>query len=180
MGNKQLFYISFFYDRLTYRIIPTPVITRIVKIKGPAPLIKQKRKRLMKPIFILITCLMVGLTAGQNADAAGGSATVLIPFNQAGENFFEELEKLKNRFEQLLDIIDDVPDSEEFKALEKELNRLAEEINRSGNSMKEQIQNDVLPQLENMLESLKDRLRRLNREKEMKPRKIELKRLYAI
>ena len=133
----------------------------------------------MKLVLILMVTLIVGLTTGQNDVAAGDAMTDSIFFNQAGEDFFEGIEKLKNRLEQFLDIMGDIPDSEEFKALEKELERLAEEINRSGHSVKEQIQNDVLPQLEKTLEKLRDRLRRLDREEEMKPRKIQFKSLYA-
>ncbi len=133
----------------------------------------------MKPILILITTIAVGLTTGQNVVYAGCAITDSISFNQAAEDFFEQIENLKNRIEQFLDIMGDIPDSEEFKSLEKELKRLVEEINRSGHSMKEQMQNEVLPQLERTLERLRDRLRRLDREKERKPRKIESKRLYV-
>lgn len=87
-------------------------------------------------------------------------------------DFEKGLEDLKKKFDKFTDELGKIPESEEFKRLEKELNRITEELKRSGKAAGEKIQKEVLPRLEKELENLKEKLRKFGKKEEDKPLEI--------
>lgn len=98
-----------------------------------------------------------------------GSTEASALFGQASAGAEKGLEDLQNNFGQFLEGLKRLPETEEYKKLEEELARLSEEMKRSGKSVREKIQKDVLPKIREELEKLRERLRSLGREKELEP-----------
>ena len=116
----------------------------------------------------------------QNGAIVDGSARSLPFFNKVRDDFEKGLQDLKKRFEQFSEDLGSVPESEEFKKLEKELERMAEEIKRSGKSARKKIQKELLPWLQQEIEKLRKHLRKFGREKELEPLEIQMKRITEI
>ena len=70
------------------------------------------------------------------------------------ENFEKGLGNLKEQFERFFEDLGSIPETEDFKKLEKELERLAEEMKRSSKSVREKIQKELLPRLKEKIEKL--------------------------
>jgi paraquat-inducible protein B len=98
-----------------------------------------------------------------------GSTKSSALFGQASGGLEEGLQGLQKNFEQFLDGLKRLPESEEYKKLEEELTRLTEEMKRSGKSVQEKMQKEVVPKIREELEKLRERLRSLGREKELEP-----------
>ena len=89
--------------------------------------------------------------------------------NQAGnigrqlQQFFEDLEKL--------------PESDEVKQLQRDLEELGREMEKAGEATRAKIQNEVVPMIKEELERLKKRLENFGREREVEPLEEELEKL---
>ena len=106
-----------------------------------------------------------------------GSAKPSAQFNQMLDAFGKALEDLQKQFEEFLDDLRKIPESEEFKKLEKELGDLLEDMKNSGKEAREKIQKEVLPKLKRELEELRERLRKLGREEEIKPLEVQMEQI---
>jgi len=113
----------------------------------------------------------------KNQATVEGSTRASVFFDQMKDGFENGFENLKKEFEQLSQELSKVPESEAFKNLENELKDLAGAIEKSGKAAREEIEQQWLPRLKQELEELKERLRRLGREDELKPLEIELERI---
>lgn len=109
-----------------------------------------------------------------------GSAKSAAVLSQMREDLQTKLKDLKKQFEQFFDDLSSVPETEEFKRLEKELERLAQEMNRSGKQARERIQKELLPRLKEEIEKLRERLRKFGREEELEPLEIQIEKITAI
>ncbi len=109
----------------------------------------------------------------KNQATVEGSTRASVFFDQMKSGF----ENLKKEFEQFSQELSKVPESEAFKKLENELKDLAEAIEKSGKAAREEIEQQWLPRFKQELEKLKERLRKLGREDELKPLEIELERI---
>jgi ABC-type transporter Mla subunit MlaD len=87
-------------------------------------------------------------------------------------DFEKGLEDLKKKFDKFTDDLGKIPESDEFKRLEKELKRITEELKRSGRAAGEKIQKEVLPRLEKELEKLKEKLQKFRKKEEVKPLEV--------
>ena len=87
-------------------------------------------------------------------------------------DFEKGLEELRKKFDKFTDDLGKIPESEEFKRLEKELKRITEEIKRSGKAAGEKIRKEVLPRLEKELEKLKEKLRKFKKKEDVKPLEV--------
>jgi paraquat-inducible protein B len=85
------------------------------------------------------------------------------------------IENLKEQFDKFSEEIKRIPESDEFKKLKKELDVLLEELKKSGKSVKEKIEKQLLPQIEKEVEKLRERLREFEQKKESKPNDDQLK-----
>ena len=106
-----------------------------------------------------------------------GSAKSSTQLNQMLDDLGKALEDLQKQFEEFLDDLRKIPESEEFKKLEKELDDLLEDMKNSGKEAREKIQKEVLPRLKRELEELRERLRKLGREKEVEPLEVQMEKI---
>ncbi len=68
------------------------------------------------------------------------------------------LKKLETGFEQFMDEVGKIPESEEYKRLESAMDKLAKEMKASGKEVRETMKNEIIPKLRKELEALKKRL----------------------
>ena len=90
-------------------------------------------------------------------------------FGHMRDELDKGIENLKEQFDKFSEEIKRVPESDEFKKLKKELDVLLEELKKSGKSVKEKIEKELLPQIEKEVEKLRERLREFEQKKESKP-----------
>ena len=100
--------------------------------------------------------------------------------NQLWGDFGKTLDDLKKQLEEFADDLRNIPESDEFKRLEKELEHLLEEMKKSGDAAREKIEKEILPRIKQELENLKERLRRLGREEEVKPLEVQMEKLRKL
>ncbi len=110
-----------------------------------------------------------GGTPLQDGVTVKGSLRTSAFFDQLGEQLDKGIEGVKKQFGKFLEDLNQVPESEELKKLEKDMNRLGEELRRSGESVRERLLKEVVPQLRQELETLRKRLREFGREQELNP-----------
>lgn len=89
--------------------------------------------------------------------------------NTLRDKFGQGIEGFKKEFDKFLEGLKTVPETEDFKKFENELNNLADEMRESGEAVRERLQKEVLPKLREELEMLRKRLREFGREDEVKP-----------
>lgn len=93
------------------------------------------------------------------------------------KNGFENLKKQFNRFAQDLSRI---PESNQFKNLEKELEDLMETMKSSSETVRKKIKTELLPQLKEKMEKLKKKLHKFGRDKELQPLENQLDKINNI
>jgi paraquat-inducible protein B len=86
-------------------------------------------------------------------------------FEQLQNDFEKGIKELKNQIDKFAKDLDNVPESEEFKSLQKELKGLSEEIRKAGEAAREKLEKEILPRLKEEIKRLREMLRKL-REKE--------------
>ena len=118
---------------------------------------------------IEMTLVQKGGTVLIDGATVDGSTRPSAFLDQMLGDFEKGLEDLKKKFEKFTDDLSRIPESEEFKRLEKEFKRLTEELKRSGKAAGEKIQKEVLPRLEKELEKLREKLRKFRKKEEVKP-----------
>ena len=99
---------------------------------------------------------------------------------QPWDNFGKTLDDLKKQFEEFAEDLRKIPESEEFKKLQKELERLLEQMKKSGDAAREKIQKELLPRLKREMEELREKLEKLGREKEVEPLEVQMEKLRKI
>ena len=97
-----------------------------------------------------------------------GSTRSAAFFGRLLDNFEKKLEDLKMRYRDFSRTLSQIPESREFRNLEKEIEKLASEIKRSGEAAREKIQEEILPSIRKELEELRKRLRDLGRDRDLK------------
>ncbi len=113
----------------------------------------------------------------KNRATVEGSTRASVFFDQMKGGLEKGFENLKQKFEQFSQELSKVPESEAFKELENELKDLAGGIEQSGKTARAEIEQQWLPRFKQELEKLRNRLRKLGREDELKPLEIELERI---
>lgn len=92
-------------------------------------------------------------------------------FSQHSEEFNqslnETLEQLSQQFEIFRDELQNVPNREEVKELEKNIQEFVEEFNNAQKEVQDKLRNEVIPQLKMELEKLREQLKREGREEEL-------------
>lgn len=81
----------------------------------------------------------------------------------------ESLADLARQLSQLFGKIQQVPDSQELKALKDSLGRLSEEMARVQGTIREKIKNELIPEIQKRLNKLREGLERYNRQDEIDP-----------
>ncbi len=109
-----------------------------------------------------------GGTPLENGTVVAGTA--------AGSDLMELLKKRLDRgmedfrtgFNRFVEEMKALPESEQFKELEKEVDRLEEELQRSGEAAREKLKHEVLPQLRENVEKLREWLKSMDRQQDLK------------
>ncbi len=87
---------------------------------------------------------------------------------------------LKDQFEGFTDKLREIPEREEIKKLEKEIQDLADKLKKAEKAVRDKIREEILPRLKEELNNLKERLRELGREKEVEPLEAQLEEIRSI
>ena len=83
------------------------------------------------------------------------------------KNLENTLDELAEQFSNLSEKLEKVPDSQEVKKLEEMLGLLADELEQSQKAIREKIQNEVIPEIQERINELRESLKRDNREDEI-------------
>ena len=70
----------------------------------------------------------------------------------------EKIYEMTKKYEQFLDEAKKIPDSEAYRNIEEELQRLMEQMKDSSESVKEQLENEIIPKFQKEMERLKKKL----------------------
>jgi paraquat-inducible protein B len=116
----------------------------------------------------------------QNNETVEGSSENSVFFYQIFGEIGKVIKDFEKQFEQFSKDLKTIPESQEFKKLENELQCLLEEMKRSGQSVQQKIKEEFLPKLKEEMEKLRKRLHELGREDEMKPLEIEMEKIQNI
>jgi len=129
-------------------------------------IIDDPEKTSHKAIEVLLTA-KGGTLLADGAEVAGSvkpSAAVQL-FNQLAGGwsvgmklFGDQLEDWQKQFESFSKELEKIPDSEAYKQLETEFNRLAEKMKHSSEDVRKTIENEILPRLKEEMEKMKKRL----------------------
>jgi paraquat-inducible protein B len=88
-------------------------------------------------------------------------------FQRLEDGLEETLDDLSAQFKRLSEEFQQVPDSQELKALEEGLDRLAEEMARSQEAIREKMKTEVIPEIQKRLNLMRESLERYNRQDEI-------------
>jgi paraquat-inducible protein B len=113
----------------------------------------------------------------KNGATVEGSSKASAVFSQMDQSLEKRVEDIGKAFDHLFEELQGVPESEEFKKVERELECLAEEMKRSGESMREKIEQEWLPDLKQEMDKLRERLQKLGREQEVEDLEIQLEKI---
>ena len=89
--------------------------------------------------------------------------------SQIGDEIQKSIDRLKKGIDGFLGGLGDIPKSEEFKRLQEELSRMADEMKRSGKAVQDRVQKEMLPRISEEIERLRKELEKLGREQEVQP-----------
>lgn len=100
--------------------------------------------------------------------------------DQLWDAFSNKLLDLQRTLEDMTEHLREVPESEEIKRLQQQLNDLKETLRQKGTQFRERFEKEILPQLQEEIEDLRERLKRFGRDKELDPLEREMKELRRI
>ncbi len=115
----------------------------------------------------------------ENGDVIDGSSKSFGFFHHLQEDAQKSLQDVMSQFDQFSRNLKKIPESEEFRQIEKDLKALVDKMVESGEAAKKTIQNEIIPELEKQLKTLKDRLKSLGRENEVEPLEVEVEKLRS-
>jgi ABC-type transporter Mla subunit MlaD len=121
-----------------------------------------------------------GGTLLKNGDVVDGASRSFAFFHRLRQGAQKGLQDVLSQFDQFSQRLKKIPESNEFHQLESDLKSLADKMAASSKAAKKTIQDELIPELENQLNRLKDRLKALGREKEVEPLEIEMKKIRSI
>ena len=119
----------------------------------------------------------IPLADGSMVEGATRSAAV---YQKLLENFDNKTGKLGKQLQQFFDDVRKLPESDEVKQLQKDLEELGREMEKAGKAARDKIQNEVMPMIKEEIERLKKRLENFGREKEVEPLEKQLEKLKTI
>ena len=109
-----------------------------------------------------------------------GTTRFALLLGKMEDDFDNALSELAGKFNELGDGVKQIPEAVEIKKFEHYLNKLKEQMKNAGSAFQEKIQNELLPWLQEEIEKLKERLRKLDREKEVEPLEVKMEELRKI
>ena len=108
-----------------------------------------------------------GSLLNNNSTVEGTTQTAIL-FHKIFEGIEKGLRTFDEQVEQFSEDFKDIPESDEFKKLENEYNRLTEGLKQAGQAARKKIETELLPQLRKEMEMLRRELDKLNREESTK------------
>lgn len=126
--------------------------------------------------------MVVGESGGkllEDGDIINGANDAFVLFHRLQKDAQKGFRDMLSQFDQFSRSLKKLPESDEFRQLEKDLKALVDKIAASGETAEKAIQNEIVPELEKLFETLKDRLKALGREDEVAPLEIEIKKLRS-
>lgn len=146
----------------------------------------EEHKKYVKQITLLHEMLVYAMKAKQTTDLANVEKirSVLASFRTAyfgaeGKECEMGLDRLVNDFSdqlhRLLKEIQKLPESEEYRRLQEELDRLAKEAKKGGKEAMDKLEKEILPKIRKELDELRKRLRELGKEKEIEPLEVKFR-----
>ncbi|MBW2353594.1 MAG: hypothetical protein JRF51_10265 [Deltaproteobacteria bacterium] len=96
------------------------------------------------------------------------------------DNLGKAVSDLNRKFKEMSDDLKGIPESSEVKEFERYLGELKEKMLSAGAGVREKIQKDLLPWLQKEIDKLRERLRKLGREKEVEPLEVKMEELRRI
>lgn len=127
-----------------------------------------------------ITQARKGGTALENGAVVEGSTRTSDVFNVFRDKLNKGIQDFGKQFAQFLNDLKGLSESESLKKLEEELNRLGDEMEKSGKAVQDKIQKDVLPQLQKEIDRLREELRKFGREDEVRPLEDKMNKIKEI
>lgn len=131
----------------------------------------------------LAVVMVAGQSGGaplENGDVIDGSSKSFVFFHHLQEDVQKSLQDVMSQFDQFSRNLKKIPESEEFRQIEKDLKALVNKMVASGEAAKKTIQNEIIPELEKQIKVLKDKLKALGRENEVEPLEVEVEKLRSI
>ncbi|OPX41537.1 MAG: hypothetical protein DRG82_00260 [Deltaproteobacteria bacterium] len=117
------------------------------------------------------------LEQGVTVEGSSRSAALLDQFIGGMKDSLKDLE---GTLEGMVEPLRKIPDSDEVKRLQKELDDLMEALKEKGASTRKKFEEEILPELQKKIDQLRERLKKFGREKEMDPVEEKLKGLKKI
>ena len=93
------------------------------------------------------------------------------------QDFDKQAGKIGRQLQQFFEDLKKLPESDEVKQLQRDLEELGREMEEAGKATREKIQNEIVPMMKEELERLKQRLENFGREKEVEPLEEQLEKL---
>jgi paraquat-inducible protein B len=118
-----------------------------------------------------------GGTTLENGSTLEGSTKSANDLDQIGDKIYEGLENVRKGVEEFIESLGGISESDEFKRLERELKDLAEQMTRTGKSVHDKIQKELLPKIKEEIEKLRKRLSELGRDEEVEPLETQVKKV---
>lgn len=100
--------------------------------------------------------------------------------DQLWDAFSNSLLDLQRTLGDMTEHLRKVPESEDVKKLQAQLNGLMEDLKQTGTGFQEMFEKEILPQLEERIEELRERLKKFGREKELDPLEKEMREFRRI
>lgn len=114
------------------------------------------------------------LADGSTVEGSTRSAAV---YQKMLEDFDEQAGKIGQQLQQFFEDLKKLPESDEVKQLQRDLEELGREMEKAGKATRDKIQKEVVPLIKEELERLKKRLEDFGREKEVEPLEEQLEKL---
>jgi len=126
-----------------------------------------------------IEILQLGKGGAPLADGSmvEGSTRSAAVYQKILEDFDKQAGKLGKHLQQFFEDLSKLPESDEVKQLQKDLEELGREVEKAGKATRDKITNEIVPMLKEELEHLKKRLEKFGREKEVEPLEEQLEKL---
>ena len=89
----------------------------------------------------------------ENGDVIDGSSKSFVFFHHLQEDVQKSLQDVMSKFDQFSRNLKKIPESEEFRQIEKDLKALVDKMVASGEAAKKTIQNEIIPELEKQIKA---------------------------
>lgn len=115
---------------------------------------------------IEMSLVTTGGTPLEDGSVVQGSSRFSALFDRTWKAFENGLGDLETQFKEFSEQLRNIPETEAYRDLKKDLERLYEELKRAGESTHEKIEKELLPRLKRELEALRERLFDLKKDQE--------------